>query len=171
MKRIIPWALPSVNGGSEGGYTPQPTPEPEPEESRYNIENINLEKKEGHVANQVRMNIKNDGTLSINTSDFGTRHALSGIEIVNLVGIASIQLKLTASATIDGVLRETNNATFTLDVFEPNSISGEDFISGTYTGTPFANLSNYWFTISKYTLVCYDGSGTIVDLIEQEVTP
>lgn len=30
MGRIIPWDLPKINGGSVGGYTPEPIPTPEP---------------------------------------------------------------------------------------------------------------------------------------------
>jgi hypothetical protein len=158
MVRIIPWNLPPVAGGSEGGYTPQPTPEPPEPEVYIDIENIYI-----RYSAENNMSCKVDGSDKKKLTAFNGSNIIRNVVAVNLVGVSSISV--VASVKYGA----TNTGTVTVSV-DPQNLQSMTFTSGTMTqnltGVTVADL-----TITQYDLYVYNGNGEIMQTATVEVTP
>ena len=173
MARIIPWNLPSVAGGSIGGYTPAPTP-PEPEDQQYfdfsdavisyndqpNVCFIHWSEQHGIAAG------------SDYTDDVAalTPTAISGIETVNLIGVSSVAIAVTTSQKVTtNITYDASDVTFNWD-FLTNSLSvrtGSFKAANTSASTRYVIAGE--FSITQYDFYVYNGNGEVIQTATLEV--
>lgn len=127
MARIIPWSLPSIQGGAVGGYTPKVEPAPEPVipyNYPYILDNIQI------VAPTLSLKMgkqRMDTTLKYNSHPYerpqyqvvgnNVNIGVSGVEIVDTQNVSSVIAKVHVSGTIK----------YKYTVFaEPTSITVQD---------------------------------------------
>ena len=143
MTRIIPWTLPPVNGGSQGGYTPQPTPTPAQE--YYNIDNLTI----------VR------GVPAYGVRGSYPKVNLSGIETIDVSGVASIVFICEGA---DGSTQAD------ADAKTKNSYVGKSYSTAAAIADPngsrtiFDSSANLYWAIGKVQMVLYNGNGEVLKI-------
>ena len=187
MVRIIPWSLPPVKGGSIGGYTPKvdpepPTPEPEPPAQYFDFSSVSITGNDYHggSVHSTGSSIP-AGTTATQTGDSGYLK-LSGIQVVDLIGVSSLSVKVAFSSKNQYNAAEwsSDDAIFSLDPLTYVAT----FVSGTVTGdnsgggssaswiadATFAPDATSW-TVHSLTLTfyVYNGNGEIIQTEEVEL--
>ena len=180
MARVIPWNLPSVAGGSIGGYTPAPTP-PEPEDEVY------LKFKDTVIFARTSDNLRGAtcgvdiGAGATGVKTFNSFYGyFDGLEIVNLVGVSSIGLKVEAKGytsnaePTDPTYYIMGDLTAILDI-DPVTLGISSFVSGSIdvdTNTMTSSVISVRTVNSdsltdapffdKLTLYVYNGNGEVI---------
>lgn len=95
VKRIIPWALPPIAGGSQGGYTPRPGPQPI-ETDPYNFDDMQISldcpepmywyPESGNKSSPIPANFRL------------TTVSISGIKVNDTSNVGSVIMTLTANS-------------------------------------------------------------------------
>ena len=169
MVRIVPWGLPPVSGGSEGGYTPQPTPEP-PAEDYYDFDNIDIKRTASQDHGVQLKSASTAFTANTPTSVTFTKlemGTLTGVEAINLIGVSSVIIVCTLApygdytAVTDGVL------TLSMDPIT----KALTFVSGSaeLTRSSGGSFAYHNLNISQYDCYVYNGNGEIIQTETIEV--
>ncbi len=140
MVRIIPWSLPSIAGGSQGGYTPAPEPV---SNDPYDFTNATYTR-----------------TPAYNSKSYTLKVKFSGIVVNSLVGVSSVSVVVkeaySSSAQSDAdTTGNTDDESRTLtevQMMDPNVSIDVSHVT---------NSNRYW-SIRSVAIIVYDGDGNIL---------
>lgn len=146
MARIIPWTLPPVNGGSQGGYTPQPTPTPVLKS--YDFTNASFARSQP-TAYGVAMAFKTYPSVKA-----------SGIITQDITGVAQLAVILkykwgnpqSAADAKEEIQTYTRNYTAPAIIADPNIELQSD-------GQVNQGMYVYWISIQ---ILVYNGNGEVM---------
>lgn len=169
MSRIIPWNLPSVTGGSIGGYTPAPTPEPPEDKKFFDFTSVDVDYY--GTSNTIVVYFPNTSinTTSKNLTVSSIIGTLSGVTEINLVGVSSVSILVTASLS-DPYVGGVQDLILSMDPIT----KAMTFVSGTIDikrTSGSASLNNQTLKITEYKCVVYNGNGEIIQEDTIEVSP
>lgn len=171
MTRIIPWTLPPVKGGSIGGYTPASgDSDPVTPVQYFDFSNAVFKILSGgsEYVQGPMVSFTPSGTdtqvVSINGFYGSSTPFISGIAVVDLVGVSSVSVKYEGQTTTDPYYDfSTDNLMMSIDpltlavTFVSGDLNITKKLSGGQTGTS-APLKD---TI-KATFYVYNGNGEII---------
>ena len=147
MTRLIPWALPTIPGDSEGGYTPYPTPEPEPEPvDPYDFTNAVIQYN--NAQNKIYLWIDSGGNRRVTGN-------VTGLVVNDLVGVSSVVIAIP--------LTQKPNAGITVNMdIVSNTVSLRSYVDHTVFDAKAHAISAYQFYV-------YGADGTIIQTYEKVV--
>lgn len=186
MTRIIPWTLPPVKGGSIGGYTPAPTPEPpEPDPDPVYVTADNLAVQSRPAApGKIAAYFSNGASISAGSSRTsglnGAGLTITGIELVNAVGISTIKVAVYPQKVAYN-LQSYLQVTVTTD--EPLIVMNYDYMTkaATYLSSVFtatlknnaasttSSINSAEFIVDHVVIYVYNGNGEILQQLEVQL--
>jgi len=179
MVRIIPWKLPDVAGGSVGGYTPRGGGgggDDDPPEVHYDFSSAQLGVSYWTISPLISVGVGETKDINKGKTTNGT--SVSGISIIDAVGVASIKMKIESTTEqSNGVTYESvsfadiDPVTLIATLSSVSSATAENNGASSFSVSAiqiYRTLESFTQQSLVLTFYVYDGNGEIIQ--QEEVT-